>query len=167
MTFEVKHGSRILKINVEEMGDRYVVTVDGTRKLYVNASSLGPCLSLIIDGKSYDAAVALKDSSHYSVNLEGEQYSFEVLSEARKVRRFLKRTKPVDSHLIQSKMPGKIVKILAKEGDKIAIDQGVIIMEAMKMENELKSPQDGRISEIRVKEGDTVEAGAVLVVLEP
>ena len=67
---------------------------------------------------------------------------------------------------IDSPMPGKVIKILAKEGEEVKRGQGVIVVEAMKMENELKAPKDGVIKEIKVKEGDAVEAGARLALIE-
>ena len=63
-------------------------------------------------------------------------------------------------------MPGKIVKVLVRPGDAVAARQGVVIVEAMKMENELRSQNSGTVSDVRVKEGDSVEAGAILVIVE-
>jgi biotin carboxyl carrier protein len=63
-------------------------------------------------------------------------------------------------------MPGKIVKLLVKPGDKVQARQGVIVVEAMKMENELRALAAGTVSEVRVTEGTSVEAGAILVILE-
>src|SRR4030065_584755 len=65
-----------------------------------------------------------------------------------------------------SPMPGKVVKLLVKEGEEVKSDQGVIVVEAMKMENELKSAVAGKVKEIFVKEGEGVEAGAKLVLVE-
>ena len=63
-------------------------------------------------------------------------------------------------------MPGKVVRILKAVGDEVAKGDGVIVVEAMKMQNEMKSPKDGVIKEIRVAESDTVGAGDILVVIE-
>jgi biotin carboxyl carrier protein len=63
-------------------------------------------------------------------------------------------------------MPGKIVKVLVKPGEGVTARQGLVIVEAMKMENELRSPKAGTISEVRVEEGASVEAGAILVIVE-
>jgi 3-methylcrotonyl-CoA carboxylase alpha subunit len=64
-------------------------------------------------------------------------------------------------------MPGKIVKVLVAPGDRVERDQGLVIIEAMKMENELKSEVPGVVSEVRVAEGDTVVNGALLLIVEP
>jgi biotin carboxyl carrier protein len=63
-------------------------------------------------------------------------------------------------------MPGRVVRILVKPGDEIALRQGLIVVEAMKMENELTSPKAGRVKEVAVTEGTSVEAGRLLIVVE-
>ena len=63
-------------------------------------------------------------------------------------------------------MPGKVVRILLQPGDEVAADQGVLIVEAMKMQNEVQSPKAGKVAEIRVAEGQTVNAGETLAVIE-
>jgi biotin carboxyl carrier protein len=68
--------------------------------------------------------------------------------------------------LVTSPMPGKVVKILVAEGEEVQAAQGVIVVEAMKMENELKSAGAGKVQEIFVKEGEVVESGAKLVLVE-
>jgi pyruvate carboxylase subunit B len=63
-------------------------------------------------------------------------------------------------------MPGKIVRVLVSEGDAVASGQALLVMEAMKMENELRAPHEGRVRELPAREGQTVETGALLVLLE-
>ncbi len=67
---------------------------------------------------------------------------------------------------VKAPMPGKVIRVLVAVGDAVESGQGVVIVEAMKMQNELKSPRDGRVSAVSVKENDTVNAGAVLVTIE-
>ena len=67
---------------------------------------------------------------------------------------------------VRAPMPGRIVKVLVKPGDTVTARQGLVVVEAMKMENELRAPKDGRVADVRVKEGMSVEANAVLVTLE-
>jgi biotin carboxyl carrier protein len=66
---------------------------------------------------------------------------------------------------VTAPMPGKIVKLLVKPGDKVQPRQGLVVVEAMKMENELRARAAGTVSEVRVREGASVEAGAILVIL--
>lgn len=67
---------------------------------------------------------------------------------------------------ILAPMPGRVVRVLVKPGDRISAGHGVVIVEAMKMENELRSPKAGVVREVKAIEGTAVEAGAVLVVIE-
>jgi biotin carboxyl carrier protein len=68
--------------------------------------------------------------------------------------------------LISAPMPGKVVKVLVKVGDEVKEGQGLVVIEAMKMENELKSPKAGKVVELPAKEGTAVEINAKLVVVE-
>jgi biotin carboxyl carrier protein len=68
---------------------------------------------------------------------------------------------------IAAPMPGKVVRILVTEGDEVEAGQGIIVVEAMKMQNEMKAPRAGRVGSIPVKENESVAAGAVLAVIEP
>lgn len=67
---------------------------------------------------------------------------------------------------IAAAMPGKVIRVLVATGDDVAEGQGIVVVEAMKMQNELKAPRAGRVTSIEVKANDSVIAGAVLVVIE-
>ncbi|HMF53873.1 MAG TPA: biotin/lipoyl-containing protein, partial [Edaphobacter sp.] len=67
---------------------------------------------------------------------------------------------------VKAPMPGRVVRVLVSEGDEVAEQQGVIVIEAMKMQNELKAPRAGRIAKVAVKVDATVAAGEVLVIVE-
>jgi len=64
-------------------------------------------------------------------------------------------------------MPGRVVKVLVARGDVVTARQGLVVVEAMKMENELRAPHAGTVAEVRVREGEPVEANTVVVVIEP
>nr|WP_305034252.1 DUF2118 domain-containing protein [Myxococcus sp. CA005] len=68
--------------------------------------------------------------------------------------------------LVTAPMPGKVVKVLVKVGDEVKEGQGLVVVEAMKMENELKSPKAGKVTELFAKEGTAVENNAKLVMVE-
>ncbi len=72
-----------------------------------------------------------------------------------------------DARTIASPMPGRIVRVMVAEGDELAADAPVVIVEAMKMENEVRAVQPARVVRVAVSAGDTVDAGQVLVELEP
>jgi biotin carboxyl carrier protein len=64
-------------------------------------------------------------------------------------------------------MPGKVVRVLARTGDRVAARQPVVVIEAMKMENELRASKDGAITDVLVREGQSVEAGTLLAIITP
>ncbi len=67
---------------------------------------------------------------------------------------------------LKAMMPGRVVNVLVKAGDEVAADQGIVVVEAMKMENELKTPKAGKVVEIKVSVGQAVEKGEILAVIE-
>jgi len=100
------------------------------------------------------------------VNLGNHQLEVKVI-DPKKVRAKANGDETADGVVeIKTAMPGKIVRILVEEGAEVAHGDGVIVVEAMKMQNEMKSPKDGVVKTIRVKEGVNVNAGEVLVVIE-
>jgi biotin carboxyl carrier protein len=136
-------------------------TVDG-REYVLDASEPEPGIFLLKhDGKVIEAYTDDK-----SVTIAGRTFDTNVIDPKR-----LRGSAAVgaDAHghaEIRTAMPGKVVRILKASGDAVTKGEGVIVVEAMKMQNELKSPKDGTIGDIKVAEGSTVGAGDVLVVID-
>ncbi|MGD9344641.1 MAG: hypothetical protein PVH84_02185 [Candidatus Aminicenantes bacterium] len=140
-------------ILVEVSGKKYEVTV-----AFLNEDEI----LLIIDGKVYNAIICSSNSS-YRVCING--LSFVV--EKKSVSQILGKEKSQGQKRdVKTSMPGKIVKLLLAEGDDVKEEQAVLILEAMKMQNEIKSPQNGRVTKIGPKAGDSVETGALLFTVE-
>ena len=120
--------------------------------------------SLIIDNSSYDVFTFQgEDENRYL--LKGVEYRVKVLDRNKKRVKGKSGGMAEGEDLIKSPMPGKIVKILVKEGDIVDPKTGIIVVEAMKMENELKTNIGGKVSKVMVEEGDTVEGGQSLILL--
>jgi biotin carboxyl carrier protein len=125
----------------------------------------GSLYSLIMDGRSHQVTVT-KGEGGYEVYLRGKTYPVQILDEAAKRLRVSKRGAAASGQqTISAPMPGKVLKLLVKVGDSIQSGQGIVVVEAMKMENEIRSSAPGMVKEIKVSEGNTVNAGEVLVVL--
>lgn len=124
--------------------------------------------SLLHKGKSYNIEVVENsEPKHYSINTFYFKFDVEVFDNESRYMQF--RTQPGHNggdNIIKSPMPGKVVKVLVNEGDKVEAGQTVIILSAMKMESEFKAGKDGIVIEIAVKEGDTVDSNQLLVVIE-
>jgi len=140
-------------ISVELNGKTYEVTV-----AFLNEDEI----LLIIDGKVYNAIICSNNSA-YRVCINGSSF----VVEKKSVSQILGKEKPQGQKRdVKTSMPGKIVKLLLAEGDDVEEGQAVLILEAMKMQNEIKSPQNGRVTKIGPNAGDSVETGALLFTVE-
>jgi len=148
-----------------EVIDEKHVSVDG--KVYeVDFESVSgqPVYSLIVDGKSHEAYVA-QDDEHWQVLIRGRLYP--ILVEDERERRLRSAAgggvAETGEFLLRAPMPGLVVTILVEEGQPIQKGQVLLILESMKMQNELKSPRDGTVGRVRVKAGETVEQRQTLL----
>jgi biotin carboxyl carrier protein len=140
----------------------------GERALTVDARRLEPGVySVLVDGNSYLVEVD-GASPELTVHLCGESVSVELHDARRKLLAQAGRASgPGEGpQTVRSPMPGKVVKVLVCEGQAIQAGAGVVVVEAMKMENELRAPRDGKVGRIRVQEGQPVESGEELVEIE-
>lgn len=117
--------------------------------------------SILVDGASYEARV---DAGQVSVGKRRFDYQ---VDDPRQWKRSGGAAGAHGRAAILAPMPGKIVRILVATGDEVQEGQGIIVVEAMKMQNEMKAPRAGRVADIEVKENDSVIAGAVLAVIDP
>ncbi len=122
--------------------------------------------SMIVDQKSYDVDVT-QDDDEFVVTVKGNTYLVQIEDESKK--KLIEHDK--DKHhagevMIKAPMPGMVVGVEIKEGDEVGVGKGLVILEAMKMQNELRAPKSGLVKTIKVKAGDKVNSGDVLVVLQ-
>ena len=116
--------------------------------------------SVILDGAAYEVRLGVGE-----ISIDGHRYPFE-LNDPRQWKRPVSGAGVQGRAAIVAPMPGKIVRVLVAEGDPVEAVQGILVVEAMKMQNELKAPRAGRVTSIAVKAGDGVNAGAVLATVE-
>jgi biotin carboxyl carrier protein len=123
-------------------------------------------LSLLADGRSARCDVEADAEGRFRVLLGEETHAFELLDDRKHRLHKAGGTFSLEGpQRIDAPMPGKIVRVLVKEGDAVEEGQGLVVVEAMKMENELKSPKAGVVRELHAREGQPVEAGTKLVVV--
>ena|SRR6266498_2473799 len=150
---------------VVEIIDEKHVSVDG--KVYeVDFESVSeqPVYSLIVDGKSHEAYAA-QGEENWQVLLRGRLYPVTVEDEREKRLRSAAGGGAAETgeFLLKAPMPGLVVAIPVEEGQAVQKGQVLLILESMKMQNELKSPRDGTVGRIRVKAGETVEQKQTLL----
>jgi len=135
--------------------------VDG-RPLLVNVQSIKPgVLSLLVGGRQYRCVL---DGASVLVN--DQRSAFEV-SDPRSLQTRVGVGAGQDgARPVKAPMPGRVVRVLVQVGDEVDAQQGLVVIEAMKMQNELKAPKAGRVIRVAVAEGDAVQAGGLLVVVE-
>ena len=123
--------------------------------------------SLLLDGLSYDVHIDEdeRDEEQLAVHLLSRIVHARA-ADARKHRVAALADGPEGAVQITAPMPGRVVKILSAEGTAVTRGDGIIVLEAMKMENELKAPHDGTVTRIVVQEGQGVEGGALLATIE-
>ena len=122
-------------------------------------------LSLIVDGRAWRVALE-DDANEPAVYVGGTRLVYRV-DDPRSLKARRGHGAGTDGpKAIKASMPGRVVRVLAQEGDSVEAHAGVVVIEAMKMQNELKSPKAGKVVALRVSAGDTVAAGDVLAVVE-
>ena len=169
MEFFARIGDKEHRIKVSELeGSRYRLSVDGITRDVDCVRISERCYSLIVEGTSYEVDI-IKDANPYAVGVKGEIHDIEVLTEREKRLKAVTRKAAAAQEgrqVVTAPMPSKVVRLLVAVGEQVDPGNGVIVIEAMKMENELRSTGAGTVREIRVKEGEAVASGTPLVIIE-
>lgn len=168
MKYEITHDGVTRVVDVEPIGDvhkgrgRYRLRFDGEEHEVDVLRPSPEALTMLIDHHSWEAG-AVRTSDGWMVDVVGVAHDVAVVDPRRKA---LRMSAGAAGGTLTTQMPGRIVRVLVAVGDAVKKGQPVMVVEAMKMENELKSPVDGHVAEILVAEGQTVEAGNKLVRIE-
>jgi biotin carboxyl carrier protein len=169
MRYELTEGGETFQVEVHEAGPNlYDVSVDGAPPVRVDAqSSRGSMYSVLIGHRQYEGSIEHGKDGTLDVHVGTSLFEFKAVD----ARRALLRGRPASAasgrQVILAQMPGRVVKIYVKPGDEVKPDQPVLVIEAMKMENELRSAASGIVREVSVTQGSAVEMNAQLVVIEP
>ena len=162
MLFDATVAGKTTRVEVREKDGRYRVTI-GEKTLELDAVKVGASeLSILIEGVSHDAALD-PTIDGFGVVIRGDRFEVALKDAVKGLAPG--RLAPSGPLKLNAPMPGKIVKVLVNVGDVVEAGRGVLVMEAMKMENELKASRGGTVQEIKVKEGQAVEMNAPLIVI--
>jgi biotin carboxyl carrier protein len=160
--FIAREGERELDVEVQRHGSGYRVRI-GERWIEADFVGAGQYLrSLRLeDGTQYSLAHHVS-GTHHEVTLGGTTFHVEIVDPLA-ARRSRREDEIGGGGVVKALMPGRVVRILVNKGDEVRKGAGLLILEAMKMENEIQAPADGIVDEIFVTSGQAVEAGAELV----
>jgi biotin carboxyl carrier protein len=165
MKLEVAVNGRAAELQLESSRYRYQVgqvpDLSSSEKNYSLEPSGPGIFSILIEGRSYQATILAPGI----IQVNNQIFDVEIFDP----RELRARSSTGASHgrqNIAAPMPGKVVRLLVSTGDQVAPGQGLIVVEAMKMQNEMKSPKAGTVVEIKTKDGATVSAGEILIVIE-
>lgn len=158
---EIDGKKRKVELPAEAAGGELDCVVDG-RPIQVDARMLEPgVISLVVEGRQYRCVL---DGD--GVWIGGRRFGFSVDDPRSLQGRRGTGGGTEGPRAVKAAMPGRVVRVLVAGGDEVAEGQGVVVIEAMKMQNELKSPKAGKVARVAVAVGDTVGAGDVLAVVE-
>jgi biotin carboxyl carrier protein len=155
---------RVVEVMPRENGYRVAI---GERVLEIDAVQLHQsAVSLLVGTRSYRCDVETAKDGKVNVLVGESVYPLEILDERKlRLRRAAGKFTLEGPQRIDAPMPGKVTRVLVKAGDEVQEGQGLVVVEAMKMENELKSPKAGKVTELLAVEGAAVESGAKLAVI--
>lgn len=172
MQMRIEAGNTLRHVFVQRKNGVYEVTIDGTTH-HVDAVRIDPAtLSLVVHdaaGGRRSLAAALSPGGApgaVDVHVAGRRVPVQVQNGSGLGRRREAGATGSGPQRVLAPMPGKVVRVLVKPGDAVTARQGLVVVEAMKMENELRAARDGRVKDVSVVEGQSVDAGTVLVLVE-
>lgn len=164
MKFIAREGERELAVEVLRHGNGYRVRI-GDRWLEADLVSVGPYVrSLRLNDGTQFSLVDHRTGNTHEISLGGASVTVEIVDPlAAKRRRREDEIGATGVGVVKAMMPGRVVRVLVTQGETVRKGAGLLILEAMKMENEITAPADGTVDELFVEPGQTVEAGAELL----
>jgi len=168
MKLQAEIGDAKHELDIKRDGENVYADIDG-RNYELEASQPEPNVYLLKhENKVYEIFVSPNEKAGEPYQVRAGMHDLEIkLIDPKRLRGTGSSDALADGVAeIKTAMPGKVVRILVEKGTEVKKGEGVVVVEAMKMQNELKSPKDGIIKDIRIAEGATVSAGDVLLSIE-
>jgi biotin carboxyl carrier protein len=162
MKFDVQIAGKTRTVELQLDSDRWQISLDGVA-LDADAVEISPNIfSILLNGESYEVRLAAANDGKLTLQTRHHEFVAQVI-DPRAWRG--RRHGPVEAEgrqQIVAPMPGKVVRLLVKTGDKVEAGQGLLVVEAMKMQNEVRSPKTGTVERLLANEGQAVNAGDIL-----
>jgi biotin carboxyl carrier protein len=165
MEFEYTIGKKVYKVSIDLKEECYKINLDD-QDFQVNCSSISPhCFSMLIGDKVHTVYI-VDDAAGKYISLKGAHYLVKEVEQKEKTKLGSPADMPFSDGLISVPMPGKIVKILVKEGEEVEQGQSLLILESMKMENSIASPFRGKVLKVNIGIGELAQPGESIIELE-
>jgi biotin carboxyl carrier protein len=169
MKFQVQltgpSGKRLRTVELERDAERWKISLDGQR-VQADAVAINPhTLSLLLEGQSYEVHIADLPDGVLKLQTGFDEFTAEVVDPRAWRGRKHGALEAEGRQQVFAPMPGKVIRILVQEGEIVETGQGLLVVEAMKMQNEIRSPKGGTVERLHVKEGQPVNAGEVLCIV--
>jgi biotin carboxyl carrier protein len=166
MKFEVTLNNTRHIVELEGQANAWRISLDG-KAVDADAVEIAPNIfSILLKGKSYEIRVTSNPSGALTLQTGRNEFTAEVTDPRAWRGRRHGALEAEGRQQILAPMPGKIIRVLVQAGEKVQAGQGVLVVEAMKMQNEIRSPKSGTVERLLVKEGQPVNAGEVLAWVE-
>ncbi len=152
-------------IELERDASGWRVTLDG-RPVAVDAVEIAPnTISILLDGQSFEIRVTPSPDGKLKLQTGRQEFTAEIIDPRAWSGRRHANVEAEGRQQIVAPMPGKVVRLLVKAGDHVEAGQGLLVVEAMKMQNEIRSPKRGTVERVLASEGQPVNVGEVLCVV--
>ncbi|MGB9465342.1 MAG: biotin/lipoyl-containing protein [Candidatus Acidiferrum sp.] len=169
MKFEIQltgpSGKQLRTVELERDADCLKIILDG-QLVAADAVEIAPnTFSLLLEGQSYEVRVNQLQDGVLKLQTRLQEFSAEVADPRAWRGRRHGAQEAEGRQQVVAPMPGKVIRLLVQEGEKVEAGQGLLVVEAMKMQNEIRSPKGGTVERLQVKEGQAVNAGEVLCIV--
>ncbi|HKN76206.1 MAG TPA: biotin/lipoyl-containing protein [Candidatus Acidoferrum sp.] len=169
MKFEVHltgpSGKKLRTVELERDANRWKIVLDGQPVKADPVEIDSNTLSLLLEGQSYEVRITPLPDGALELQTSLQEFTAEVVDPRAWRGRRHGVLEAEGRQQIVAPMPGKIVRLLVEAGDRVEAGQGLLVVEAMKMQNEIRSPRGGTVERLHVKEGQPVNAGEVLCIV--
>jgi biotin carboxyl carrier protein len=162
MKIEVRIDNARRSVELTRDANRWRISLDG-EPLEADAVEIAPNIySILLNGKSFEVRVTPAPTGALSLQTDHQEFTAELLDPRAWRARRHGALEAEGRQQVVAPMPGKIIRVLVQAGEKVEAGQGLIVVEAMKMQNEIRSPKSGTVQRLHAKEGQPVNAGEVL-----
>ncbi|MCZ6726040.1 MAG: biotin/lipoyl-binding protein [Acidobacteria bacterium] len=159
MELIVKHVDGDVRVKIERRGDEYRLQIGDQSFVILSAETTSGVRSLLIDGGQYEVAVRSVGKDRYEVTTSAGVDTVQVQDVLTHLAEETHELGGSGTQVVEAYMPGRVVSVLVEEGSEVALGQGVVVLEAMKMENEIQAERAGVVTRVHVEPGQAVEAG--------